>query len=127
MQLERFLTCVEECLGGGTPPHCLARDEAARTVQAVLGVLALRLSRDDRRRLEAELPRELATEMEGLPAGDEIHPASEPPGTLGRVAAALGLDEKMAARRICCVVTTLKHAVSDEAWRALPDDALALA
>jgi hypothetical protein len=38
--IERFYTTVESCLGGGTPPGWLARDEAERTVKVVLDALA---------------------------------------------------------------------------------------
>ncbi|HZS37094.1 MAG TPA: DUF2267 domain-containing protein [Polyangia bacterium] len=120
MRLDRFLTLVEECIGGGALPGELVCEEAARTAHAVLAALALRLSPDDRRRLAGELPPELRGELESL----DIETEGEPPlgDTIGRVAAELDIDEEIAARRVCCVVTTLKDAVSDDTWRALPQD-----
>lgn len=122
MTRERFVTMVEECLGGGIPPGCLASDEAARTCHAVLEALALRLSSLDRRRLAAELPRPLGDELgeldleEPLPAGD----------TVGRVARELEVDREVAERRIACVLATLREALRPETYRGLPEDATAL-
>jgi uncharacterized protein (DUF2267 family) len=120
MHLERFLTLVEECIGGGALPGELVRDEAARTAHAVLAALALRLSPDDRRRVAAELPHGLRDELETL----DLETEGEPPlgDTIGRVAAELDVDPDIAARRVCCVVTTLRRAVSGDTWCALPSD-----
>jgi uncharacterized protein (DUF2267 family) len=121
--LEQLLANVETCLGGGAPPGMLARDEAARTVHAVLAALALRLSVDDRCRLAAELPGELGDELAELDLEGEA-PLGD---TLGRVAAELELDEETAARRLACVIGELRRAVSRDTWRSLPSDVAALA
>lgn len=118
MTLERFVTRVEECLGGGIPPGCLAADEAARTCHAVLEAIALRLSRIDRRRLARELPEPLGDDLldldldEPLPIGD----------TASRVARELGVDREVAERRIGCVLSTLRAALHPETFRGLPVD-----
>jgi uncharacterized protein (DUF2267 family) len=119
--LERFLAQVEQCLGGGVPPRMLARDEAARTVLAVLGVLVPRLSRDERRRLVAELPPELTELIElagGAPSAGDV---------LEQVAVELGVDAPTAERRVRCVVQSLRDCLSGDTWRSLPPDVGALA
>lgn len=115
---DRFVTLVEECLGGGVPPGWLAADEAARTVHVVLEALALRLSPRDRRRMAAELPRPLNHDLERLDF-DSGPPASD---TIGRVARELGLDREIAARRIGCVLHTLRLALGAETAAALPEE-----
>lgn len=121
--VERFVTRVEQCLGGGSPPGQLATDEAARTTHAVLAALALRLSPRDRRSLAAELPEPLAAELAGIEI-DDGPPAAD---TIGRVARELEIDRTIAARRVACVLCTLHETVRPATWSALPGDVDTLA
>ncbi|HEY7956328.1 MAG: DUF2267 domain-containing protein [Polyangia bacterium] len=123
MAVERFVTRVEQCLGGGAPPGQLATDEAARTTHAVLAALALRLSPRDRRCLAAELPEPLAAELDRIEI-DDGPPAAD---TVGRVARELGIDRAIAARRVACVLCTLHETVRPAVRSALPADLDALA
>jgi uncharacterized protein (DUF2267 family) len=119
MKLDRMLTMVEQCLGGGCLPGELATDEAARTTRAVLTAIAPRLRPEVRRRLAAELPLELCDALGGPPC--------EPDDPVARVARELELDQDAAERRVCCVVETLREAVSIDTFCALPDEVQALA
>jgi len=123
MQLERFLAMVEQCQGGGTLVGELQRDEAERTCRAVLSVIAARLSEDDRRRIERELPRELAGAIRDA---DVMREGATLSDAIACVAKKLGVDEASAERRVCCVLGTLRAATADETWRALPPDVCAL-
>lgn len=98
------------------PPGVLAEDEAARTTHAVLRALALRLSREDRRRLIHELPDGLGEDLAILDI-EEGEPAAA--DTVGRTALELGLDREVAARRVCCVVATVRDCVTPGTWHAV--------
>jgi uncharacterized protein (DUF2267 family) len=107
MTAERFYTLVEECLGGGWVPGELAVEEAQRTTHAVLQALARRMSRKQRLRLAAELPRRLAVELMCVDCPDD-EPGDD---TIARVADELQIDLDDAARRVAGVIAALRETV----------------
>jgi hypothetical protein len=108
MKPARFLTEVEECLGGGAPPGMLAVDEAARTTRTVLRVVARQLSLAERQQLQRELPEGLGAALATLEASCGSLSLGD---TVGLVACELSVDAPTAERRLCCVLSTVRQAV----------------
>ncbi len=110
MNVERFYTLVEECLGGGCHAGMLAADEAAITTHIVLGAIGRLLDHGDRLHLAQSLPRRLAVDLVSAPD----HAFRD---VVAHVASELQVDREIAARRIHCVIEALREA----AGAALPD------
>lgn len=120
MNGERFLTLIEQCLGGGTHPGMLARDEAAQTLHAVLGAVALCLTPEACWRLAAALPEPLTRELLSLP--HVRHGETSAAEVVARVAAELGVEPDAAYRRIHCTLRVLRECIGADAWDKLPDE-----
>jgi len=104
MNVDRFYTLVEACLGGTCHIGVLAEDEAARTTHVVLQALGPCLDHDERLRLAKALPRRLAVELMALTT------AADP---VESVVCELQLDREVAVRRVQAVLEALSQAAAD--------------
>jgi uncharacterized protein (DUF2267 family) len=104
MNVDRFYTLVEACLGGSCHFGVLAEEEAARTTHVVLHALGPCLAREERLRLAQALPRRLAVELMAL---------TTPADPIERVVLELQLDRDLAVRRVRAVMQALSQAAAD--------------